>query len=114
MIKQATVFFIVIAAALCSVSFAAEGTDKGAVNINTADVEELQLLPRVGPALAQRIVEFRTANGDFKSIDELVAVRGIGEKSLESLKPYVRTDGATTLTEKVRLPRSTARSAAAS
>ena len=75
------------------------------VNINTATASELALLPRVGPALAQRIIEFRTANGPFKAAEELIRVKGIGERSFANLKPYISTGGATTLKEKVRLPR---------
>ena len=78
---------------------------KGAVNVNTASSEQLQLLPGVGPALAERIIAFRDANGPFEKVDELVAVRGIGEKSLAKLRPYIVTTGKTDLTEKVRLPR---------
>lgn len=77
----------------------------GVVNVNTATAEQLQLLPGIGPALAKRIIEFREANGPFEKVDELVAVRGIGEKSLAKLRPYVVTSGATDLTEKVRSPR---------
>jgi competence protein ComEA len=77
------------------------------VNINTATVEQLQLLPRVGPALADRIIEFRQSNGPFGSVDELVAVKGIGERSLANLEPFVTTQGATTLNAKVKLPRTT-------
>jgi competence protein ComEA len=80
----------------------------GVVNLNTADVEQLQLLPRIGPSLAQRIIDFRTANGNFASPDELVAVKGIGEKSLENLRPYLVVDGETTLSTKVSIPRSAA------
>ena len=78
----------------------------GVVNINTASMEELQLLPRVGPSLAGRIVEFRQANGGFRTVDEILAVKGIGESSFEKLEPYIVTSGATTLTEKVKLARS--------
>jgi len=74
----------------------------GVVNINTATVEQLTLLPRVGPSLARRIVQFRKGNGAFKAVDELVAVRGIGEKSLATLKPYLTITGPTTLEKKVR------------
>jgi len=78
----------------------------GVVNINTADTTQLALLPRVGPALAQRIVEFREANGKFKDAGDLVLVQGIGEKTFALLKPYVALSGETTLHEKVRLSRS--------
>ena len=53
------------------------------ININTASVEELQLLKGVGEAKAKAIVEYRLVNGKFKSIDELTQVSGIGEKLLE-------------------------------
>lgn len=82
----------------------AQGEKVGTVNINTASVQQLQLLPRVGPALAQRVVEFREKNGPFKSPEELMRVKGIGEKSFALLKPYVTTTGATTLKEKVKAP----------
>ena len=78
----------------------------GVVNINTASADQLQLLPRVGPALAARIIEFRETSGPFRSIDEIIAVKGIGESSFDVLEKYIVTDGATTLTEKVVVPRS--------
>jgi competence protein ComEA len=59
------------------------------VNINTASVEDLGALPRVGPVLAQRIVEYRSAHGRFSSPEDLDAVSGIGPKMLESLLPLV-------------------------
>lgn len=59
------------------------------VNINTAAVEELSTLPRVGPVLAQRIVDYRTAHGRFAAPEDLDAVGGIGAKMLESLVPLV-------------------------
>ena len=85
---------------------AAGGQPAGVVNINTANAEELMLLPRVGPALAGRIIEFREANGPFATVEEILAVKGIGENSFEKLEPYLVTSGATTLAEKVKLPRS--------
>jgi competence protein ComEA len=84
--------------------FAVQGT----VNINTADVEHLAYLPRVGPATALRIVEFRKENGPFKSPEDLMLVRGIGEKTFALMKPFIRISGDTTLVEKVRLPRTEA------
>jgi competence protein ComEA len=76
------------------------------VNVNSADASQLALLPRVGPAIAQRIVDYRKQNGPFKKPEDLMLVRGIGEKTYELLKPYVVTAGETTLKEKVRASRS--------
>ncbi|WP_314840971.1 ComEA family DNA-binding protein [Rothia mucilaginosa] len=59
------------------------------VNINTATAEELQTLPRIGPAMAQRIIAWRETHGGFRSVDELDAVPGIGPSMLENLRPLV-------------------------
>ncbi|OFQ63948.1 ComEA family DNA-binding protein [Rothia sp. HMSC061E04] len=59
------------------------------VNINTATAEELQTLPRIGPAMSQRIIAWREAHGGFRSVDELDAVPGIGPSMLENLRPLV-------------------------
>ena len=61
----------------------------GKVNLNTAGLEELGTLPRVGPVLAQRIVDWRQEHGRFKTVQELDAVDGIGPKLLEALLPLV-------------------------
>ena len=59
------------------------------LNINTATAEELQTLPGIGPSMSQRIIQHRKEHGNFTSVDELTEVKGIGEKTLEKLKPYV-------------------------
>ena len=59
------------------------------LNINTASSEDLQTLPNIGEATAQRIVDYRTQHGNFTSIDALQNVRGIGAKTLEKLRPFV-------------------------
>jgi competence protein ComEA len=59
------------------------------VNINTATTTELQTLPGIGPATATRILEYRQKNGGFKKIEDLMNVRGIGEKSFLKLKPLI-------------------------
>lgn len=59
------------------------------ININTATQEELETLPRIGPALAQRIIEYREANGPFQTIEALDNVSGIGESTLEQLRPLI-------------------------
>lgn len=62
----------------------------GPVNINTADASELDRLPGVGPATAAKILEYRKAHGGFASVDELMAVKGIGPKKLEAMRNFVR------------------------
>ena len=96
---------LLLAAAVAGAQDSRSASAQPTVNINTATSEQLQLLPGVGPALAGRIIAFREANGPFEKVDELAAVQGIGDKSLEKLRPYAVTNGATNLTEKVRLPR---------
>lgn len=59
------------------------------ININTADETELQKLYRVGPAIAKRIVEYRTQNGKFQTIEDIKKVRGIGQKTFEKMKDKI-------------------------
>lgn len=69
---------------------AAAGTAAdGRIDLNTADAATLEQLPRVGPAIAQRIMDWRESNGRFASVDELMAVPGIGEKMLAALRDLV-------------------------
>ena len=66
------------------------------VNLNTATMAQLETLPGVGPATAQRIVEYRQQNGGFKKIEELMNVRGIGEASFLKLKALITVTAART------------------
>lgn len=61
----------------------------GRVNLNTADAAALDTLPRIGPAMAERIIAWRDDNGGFTSVEDLLAVPGIGDKMLESLRDQV-------------------------
>lgn len=74
-----------------SVAAGPAGTASGqVVDLNTGDATALDSLPGVGPVLAQRIVDWRTAHGRFSSVDELDEVSGIGDKLLSELRPHVR------------------------
>jgi competence protein ComEA len=64
----------------------------GKVNINTADQATLESLPGIGPALAQRILEYREVNGPFGGPEEIVEVTGIGPDTLEKLRDLITTD----------------------
>ncbi len=87
------------AAAAQSSSAAKQTPGAEMVNLNTATVAQLETLPGIGPATAQRILEYRQKSGGFKKVEELMNVRGIGEASFLKIKPLVsitppRTDRA--------------------
>lgn len=68
---------------------AGNGAPAAAVNLNTATAAQLEALPGVGPAMAQRILEYREQTGGFKKIEELMNVRGIGEATFLKLKELI-------------------------
>ena len=69
----------------------------GKLNLNTANEEQLMLLPTVGPAKAERIVTWRKKNGGFKRIADLRRVKGFGYKTFKKLEPFLDIKGDTTL-----------------
>ena len=75
----------------------ASGAEAGAqtaqIDVNTADAEKLTDLPGIGKAIAQRIVDYRKEHGPFKSVDELLNVRGIGDRSLARIRDRVTVGG---------------------
>ena len=73
---------------------------EGMVNINKAGAEELCLLPGVDKKTAEAIVSFRAKNGNFKAINDLGKVNGIGPKRLGKIKQYLALEGETTLKKK--------------
>jgi competence protein ComEA len=73
---------------------AAEPPPAAAVNLNTATADELEALPGIGASRAQAILEARKTRGGFKSVEELLEVKGIGEQGLERLRPFVRIEGS--------------------
>ncbi|HUP70288.1 MAG TPA: helix-hairpin-helix domain-containing protein [Acidimicrobiales bacterium] len=66
------------------------GASSGPVNLNTATLEQLDGLPGIGPATAQAILDYRKTRGRFRSVDELMEVRGIGEAKLAAIRSKVR------------------------
>ena len=64
------------------------------VNLNTATVTELMQLPKVGQKTAERIVAFRKQNGGFRRAEEVMSVKGIGEKGFKKLQPYLNVSAA--------------------
>jgi comEA protein len=69
--------------------FAQKQPPAKSIDLNAANVKELQQLPGVGPVTAQRIIEMREKSGRFRRVEDLLAVRGISQKKLATLKPYV-------------------------
>ncbi len=65
------------------------------VNINTASLDELQTLPRIGEKVAQRIVDYRKEHGDFKKIEELMKVKGVGEKTFKLIRDKIEVGSKT-------------------
>ena len=67
----------------------ADDTSVKKININSASVKELQTLPQIGVAVAQRIVDYREKHGKFSKIEEIMKVKGIGEKTFLKIKPLI-------------------------
>jgi competence protein ComEA len=63
------------------------------IDINRAGAADFEKLPGIGPELAHRIVTYRKKHGPFRRIEDLLAIRGIGEKKWRAIRPYVRVDG---------------------
>ena len=73
-------------------------TNTGLIDINRADLQELQRISGVGPAIAQRIIDYRNTPGSFTSIEDLQKVKGIGDKKMQQIRPQVTIQGGTSYT----------------
>ena len=71
------------------------GQEENAIDLNRATAVELQLLPGVGPALSERIVEYREAKGEFARIEDVMQVSGIGPKTFEAIRDYLTVEDKT-------------------
>ncbi len=72
------------------------GVERARIDLNKAPTQELERLPKIGPQTARRIVEYRAAHGPFRRLEDLTAVRGIGPKTLEDLRPLTTIAGPRT------------------
>ena len=96
-------FAAVVLAALLALTgslWAAEGAEGSGgtngpaqqIDLNKATAKELTAIPGIGEAIAQRIVDFRDKEGPFRRVEDLMKVKGIGEKSFQKIRPYVKVE----------------------
>jgi comEA protein len=95
----ALVSLMAVSPALAAQAKAARSTSAkpdvvGTININTASAADLERLPGIGPKTPGRIIEYRQKNGGFKKIEELMNVRGVGEKGFLKLRSQITASGA--------------------
>jgi competence protein ComEA len=87
------VSFIMVTGGGLQAAANAEGKDTGSssakININTAGSEQLRKLPRIGEKMSQRVIDYREKNGKFKRIEDIMKVKGIGEKTFEGFKDMI-------------------------
>ena len=96
-------FFIRTFFAICLLAALSAPAHADKVNLNTADAEALTYIPGIGLSKAQAIVDTRDAMGGFKTMEDVLSVRGIGEKTLETIRQYGTIDGGvSTLTEEMQ------------
>jgi competence protein ComEA len=94
LVAAALAVLFAVALSAGSAFAAAKPAPAGKVNLNTATADQLTAVPGIGEKLAARIVEHRQKNGAFKSVQELMNVKGVGEKSLGKLEPFLSTGAA--------------------
>ena len=82
------------AAAAPSAAPKATASEARPIDLNTADLAALESVPGIGKSLSQRILTFREKNGPFQSVDDLLKVQGVGEKSIQKLRPYLTVNKA--------------------
>lgn len=89
-ILRIAVCFMALTFALAVVP--AYSIDKGKININTASLEALTELKGIGPVIAERIIEYREEHGQFETIEDLINVKGIGEKTIENIRDEITVE----------------------
>jgi len=82
-------YVLALALALAPTALAKKKPPAHPININTAGASDLQQVPGIGPSTAQKILDTRKSYGTFKSVDDLLAIKGIGQKKLEKMRKYL-------------------------
>lgn len=90
------VVIVIVAVCQARLCFSVEQIE-GKVNINTATEAQIALLPGIGAKLAEEVVNFRTTNNGFKTIEDIKKVSGVGDKKFEKIKDFVILEGETTI-----------------
>jgi competence ComEA-like helix-hairpin-helix protein len=88
----------------CAMAQAQKQPPARPIDLNAANVKELQELPGVGPVTAQRIIDMRQKSGRFHRIEDLLAVRGISQKKLDAMRPYITVSALPSPAPKGSLP----------
>ena len=105
---KANAKFLLLFFAACfifpALSVAAKKPPLKPININSASSEELQQVPGIGPVTADKILQMRKSYGAFKSVDDLLAIRGIGKKRLEKMRKYLTVNKSASLGKPVDCP----------
>lgn len=99
----AGVLLLAVSSLTADTTATAPAAPGGKVNINAASVSQIAMLPRIGEKVAARVLDYRKTHGPFAKPENLMEVKGIGEKLFVTLKPYLAVSGPTTLAAKVRL-----------
>jgi comEA protein len=88
-------FVLALCLTFAAISVATKKPPLKPVNINTANSEELQQVPGIGPATADKILQMQKSYGTFKSVDDLLSIKGIGKKRLEKMRKYLTVNKST-------------------
>jgi competence ComEA-like helix-hairpin-helix protein len=86
---RTSLFILALCFTFAAISGATKKPPPKPININAANSEELQQVPGIGPATAEKILQMRKSYGSFKSVDDLLSIKGIGKKRLEKMRKYL-------------------------
>jgi comEA protein len=99
-----SLLFLATCFAFAAAAGAAKKPPLKPININTANSDELQQVPGIGPVTADKILQMRKSYGAFKSVDDLLSIRGIGKKRLEKMRKYLTVSKSASLNKPVTCP----------